>query len=71
LDRTCVWQYIHLESIPIVPLFFEKDDLTHAVAAQTDGSDMLELAQNVLAAGLVAICSADFLYTAERDAPWR
>jgi hypothetical protein len=28
---------------------------------------LLELAQNVLAAGLVAICSADFLYTVERE----
>jgi len=46
---------------------FEKGYLTHVVAAQTDGSVLLELAQNVLAAGLVAICSADFLYTVERE----
>jgi hypothetical protein len=46
---------------------FEMGYLTHVVAAQTDGSVLLELAQNVLAAGLVAICSADFLYTVERE----
>jgi len=41
--------------------------LTHVIAAQTDGSVMLELAQNMTAAGLVTICAADFLYELERE----
>jgi sulfate adenylyltransferase large subunit len=46
---------------------FERGYLTHVIAAQTDGSVMLELAQNAVGAGLVAICSADFLYEVERE----
>jgi adenylylsulfate kinase-like enzyme len=46
---------------------FRRGYLTHVIAAQTDGSMMLELAQNLTAAGLVTICAADFLYETERD----
>ncbi len=46
---------------------FDRGYLTHVVAAQTDGSVLLELAQNVIAAGLITICSADFLYETERE----
>ncbi len=46
---------------------FDRGYLTHVVAAQTDGSVLLELAQNVIAAGLITICSADFLYEVERE----
>ena len=46
---------------------FRRGYLTHVIAAQTDGSVMLELAQNLTAAGLVTICAADFLYESERD----
>jgi hypothetical protein len=41
--------------------------VTHVIVAQTDGRVLLELAQNLLAAGLVTICSADFLYEAQRE----
>jgi sulfate adenylyltransferase large subunit len=41
--------------------------LTHVIAAQTDGSVLLELAYNLTAAGLVTICAADFLYEVERE----
>ena len=46
---------------------FERGYLTHVIAAQTDGSVMLELAQNMTTAGLVTICAADFLYEVERE----
>ncbi len=46
---------------------FRRGYLTHVIAAQSDGSIMLELAQNLAAAGLVTICAADFLYEVERD----
>jgi len=46
---------------------FNRGYLTHVVAAQANGSVMLELAQNVTAAGLLTICAADFLYEVERD----
>ncbi len=46
---------------------FKRGYLTHVIAAQTDGSVMLELAHNVTTAGLVAICAADFLYEVERE----
>jgi len=46
---------------------FNRGYLTHVVAAQSDGSIMLEIAQNVAAAGLLTICAADFLYEVERD----
>jgi len=46
---------------------FRRGYLTHVIAAQADGSVMLELAQNLTAAGLVSICAADFLYEVERD----
>ncbi len=46
---------------------FRSGYLTHVIAAQADGSVMLELAQNLTAAGLVTICAADFLYEVERD----
>jgi hypothetical protein len=46
---------------------FRRGYLTHVIAAQVDGSVMLELAQNLTAAGLVTICAADFLYEVERD----
>jgi len=46
---------------------FKRGYLTHVIAAQTDGSVMLELAHNITAAGLVAICAADFLYAVERE----
>lgn len=45
---------------------FNRGYLTHTIAAQADGSVMLELAQNLTAAGLVTICAADFLYEVER-----
>jgi len=46
---------------------FNRGYLTHVIAAQTDGSVMLELAHNLTAAGLVTICAADFLYEVERE----
>jgi sulfate adenylyltransferase large subunit len=46
---------------------FQRGYLTHVIAAQTDGTVLLELAQNLTAAGLVAICAADFLYEVERE----
>jgi len=46
---------------------FRQGYLTHVIAAQTDGSVLLELAQNLTAAGLVTICAADFLYEVERE----
>jgi sulfate adenylyltransferase large subunit len=46
---------------------FSRGYLTHVIAAQADGSVMLELAQNLTAAGLITICAADFLYEVERD----
>jgi len=46
---------------------FRRGYLTHVLAAQTDGSVLLELAQNLTAAGLVTICAADFLYEVERE----
>ena len=46
---------------------FRRGYLTHVIAAQADSSVMLELAQNLTAAGLVTICAADFLYEVERD----
>lgn len=46
---------------------FTRGYLTHVIAAQTDGSVLLELAQNVVAAGLITICSAAFLYEVERE----
>ena len=46
---------------------FSRGYLTHVIAAQSEGSVLLEVAQNTLAAGLVTICSADFLYEVERE----
>jgi sulfate adenylyltransferase large subunit len=46
---------------------FRRGYLTHVIAAQSEGSVLLEVAQNTLAAGLVTICSADFLYEVERE----
>jgi hypothetical protein len=46
---------------------FNHGYLAHVIAAQTDGSVLLEVAQNMVAAGLVTICSADFLYEVERE----
>ena len=46
---------------------FHRGYLTHVIAAQTDGSVMLDLARNLIAAGLVTICAADFLYEVERE----
>ena len=46
---------------------FKRGYLTHVIAAQTDGSVMMELAHNMTAAGLVTICAADFLYEVERE----
>jgi sulfate adenylyltransferase large subunit len=46
---------------------FRRGYLTHVIAAQTDGSVLLELAHNLTAAGLVTICAADFLYEVERE----
>jgi sulfate adenylyltransferase large subunit len=46
---------------------FNRGYLTHVIAAQSDGSIMLEIAQNLTAAGLLTICAADFLYEVERD----
>jgi len=46
---------------------FKLGYLTHVIAAQTDGSVMMELAHNMTAAGLVTICAADFLYEVERE----
>src|SRR4051794_13900027 len=57
---------VHL-AFAIESELFKRGYLTHVIAAQTDGSVMLELAQNLTAAGLVTICAADFLYESERD----
>ncbi len=46
---------------------FERGYLTHVLAAQTDGTVLLEVARNMIAAGLITICSADFLYEVERE----
>jgi hypothetical protein len=46
---------------------FKRGYLTYVIAAQTDGSVMMELAHNMTAAGLVTICAADFLYEVERE----
>jgi hypothetical protein len=46
---------------------FSRGYLTHVIAAQTDGSVLLELAGNMIEAGLITICSADFLYEVERE----
>lgn len=46
---------------------FERGYLTHVVTARTDGSLLFEVAQNMIAAGLVVICSAGFLYEMERE----
>ena len=46
---------------------FGRGYLTHVIAAQTDGSVMLELAQNMTSAGMATICAADFLYEVERE----
>lgn len=46
---------------------FKAGYLTHVIAAQTDGSILLELAQNLAGAGLVVLCAADFLYEVERE----
>ncbi|WP_321475027.1 sulfate adenylyltransferase subunit CysN [uncultured Paludibaculum sp.] len=46
---------------------FQRGYLTHVIAAQTDGSVLLELAHNLTAAGLITICAADFLYEVERE----
>ncbi|MFL6447986.1 MAG: sulfate adenylyltransferase subunit CysN [Bryobacteraceae bacterium] len=46
---------------------FSRGYLTHVIAGQNEGSVLLEVAQNTLAAGLVTICSADFLYEVERE----
>jgi sulfate adenylyltransferase large subunit len=46
---------------------FKRGYLTHVIAAQTDGSVLLELAHNMTTAGLVTICAADFLYEVERE----
>ena len=46
---------------------FDRGYLTHVLTAQTDGSVLLEVARNMLAAGLITICSADFLYEVERE----
>jgi sulfate adenylyltransferase large subunit len=45
---------------------FKRGYLTHVIA-QTDAGLMLEIASNMIAAGLVTICAADFLYEAERE----
>lgn len=46
---------------------FQRGYLTHVIAAQTDGSVLLELAHNLTAAGLITICAADFLFEVERE----
>jgi sulfate adenylyltransferase large subunit len=46
---------------------FNRHYLTHVIAAQMDGSVLLALARNLLAAGLVTICSAEFLFEVERE----
>lgn len=46
---------------------FQLGYLTHVIAAQKDGSVLLELAQSAVASGVVVICSADFLYEIERE----
>jgi sulfate adenylyltransferase large subunit len=46
---------------------FGRGYLTHVIAAQTDGTVLLELANNLTAAGLVTICAADFLYEVELE----
>jgi sulfate adenylyltransferase large subunit len=57
---------VHL-AFAIESELFRRGYLTHVIAAQADGSVMLELAHNLTAAGLVTICAADFLYEVERD----
>ncbi len=46
---------------------FSRGYLTHVIAAQSEGSVLLEVARNTIAAGLVTICSASFLYEVERE----
>jgi sulfate adenylyltransferase large subunit len=46
---------------------FHRGYLTHVIAAQNDGTVLLELASNLTAAGLITLCSADFLYEVERE----
>jgi sulfate adenylyltransferase large subunit len=46
---------------------FRQGFVTHVIVAQTDGRVLLELAQNLLAAGLVTICSADVVYELQRE----
>lgn len=46
---------------------FSRGYLTHVVAAQTEGGMLLEIAHNLIAAGVITICSADFLYETERE----
>jgi len=46
---------------------FSRGYLTHVIVAQSEGSVLLEVAQNTVAAGLVTICSAEFLYEVERE----
>ncbi len=45
---------------------FRRGLLTHVIAPQTDGSMLLELARNSLAAGLVTICLAGLFFEVER-----
>jgi sulfate adenylyltransferase large subunit len=42
--------------------------LTHVVCAETDGAVFLEVTRSSMAAGLVTVCAAEFLYEIERDA---
>ena len=46
---------------------FSRGYLTHVIAAQSEGSILIEVAKNTVAAGLLTICSADFLYEVERE----
>jgi hypothetical protein len=46
---------------------FRRGFVTHVIVAQTDGRVLLELAQNLLASGLVTICSAELVYEVQRE----
>src|SRR5580700_2585565 len=47
---------------------FDKGYLTHVLVAQTDrSSNLLQLAQSAIAAGLITICSAGLMYEIERE----
>ena len=46
---------------------FRRGFVTHVIVGQTDGRVLLELAQNLLAAGLVTICSVDVVYEVQRE----